>query len=554
MATDAEVVFEAPGPGPWQQDSAHCPHGFSPMGGALYPQNAMKGFAETFDRWGSLVDGLAWADVNGFPYHQPQFFDMPGPDGPKSEEYIGSEIGRRLGVATAAFENKIWRGVMDQWENELKPASIARHRELGDVELSELDDAALRAHLEACIDHLTAMAYQHHRFNCSAMVPVADFLLHAAQWVHQDPTKLLGAFDGHSPASGVVCPEIEPALEALRADAAARELLASDGDPAEALDRLRAAVPAVDEFVRSVGFRLLEGFDVNCLTAIERPDTILGRLRAALDANPEEARARADAFAADLRSRVPEEHRTEFDELLAEGRMMYRLRDERGIYSDISAWGLLRLALLEAGSRLTARGTLRSPEHTFELVPDELHALMDGAAAPTADEVAERAVTRAAIVAAGAPRHLGDPPPPPPPLYQLPPVLGRLMGALGFAIEGVLGEMEAPAGDDSTVVGIGAANGVYEGKVHLVHAFDDLFSIEQGDVLVSPATGEAFNAMLHLVGAIVTDHGGFACHAGIVARECGFPAVVGCVDATKRLQQGQRVRVDGASGEITVLA
>jgi phosphoenolpyruvate synthase/pyruvate phosphate dikinase len=71
---------------------------------------------------------------------------------------------------------------------------------------------------------------------------------------------------------------------------------------------------------------------------------------------------------------------------------------------------------------------------------------------------------------------------------------------------------------------------------------------------VSPATGEAFNAMLHLVGAIVTDHGGFACHAGIVARECGFPAVVGCVDATKRLQQGQRVRVDGASGEITVLA
>lgn len=90
--------------------------------------------------------------------------------------------------------------------------------------------------------------------------------------------------------------------------------------------------------------------------------------------------------------------------------------------------------------------------------------------------------------------------------------------------------------------------------MHLVSSIDDLFEIQQGDVLVAQTTGEAFNSMIHLVGAIVTDHGSYISHAAIVARECGLPAVVGCINATQRLQQGQRVRVDGGSGEVTVLA
>jgi pyruvate,water dikinase len=127
------------------------------------------------------------------------------------------------------------------------------------------------------------------------------------------------------------------------------------------------------------------------------------------------------------------------------------------------------------------------------------------------------------------------------------------MGAVGFSIEGVLGELAQPEGDETCVVGIPANPGVYEGRVHLVSTIDDLLTLEQGDVLVAESTGEALNSMLHLVGAIVTDHGSFACHAAIVARECGFPAVVGCTNATDRLVEGQRVRVDGGSGEVLVL-
>ena len=57
--------------------------------------------------------------------------------------------------------------------------------------------------------------------------------------------------------------------------------------------------------------------------------------------------------------------------------------------------------------------------------------------------------------------------------------------------------------------------------------------LRDGEVLVTSATGESFNSFLHVVGAIVTDHGSFASHAAIMGREMGFPAVVGTVDGTQ---------------------
>jgi pyruvate,water dikinase len=135
----------------------------------------------------------------------------------------------------------------------------------------------------------------------------------------------------------------------------------------------------------------------------------------------------------------------------------------------------------------------------------------------------------------------------------LPPPLARVMSALGFVIGGVLGEAPAPAGDERVVVGIGGSAGVYVGTARIVRNFDDLLELQDGDVLVTSATGESFNSFLHVVGAIVTDHGSFASHAAIMGREMGFPAVVGTVDATRRIPTGVLVRVDGAAGTVELL-
>jgi phosphohistidine swiveling domain-containing protein len=548
-----ELTWEPPSPGPWTQDSAHNPIAQTLIMQELYPAGFDKGFTETFAEFGLLLDRLAMGVVNGFTYHQPQPFDMPGPDGPRAPEWIAEEFGRRAATAERAMNEKIWRDVMRRWDDELKPAAQARHVELGSVDLAALDDEQLRAHLEACCAHVSEMVYQHHRFNAHALVPVGDLLLQTAAWVHRPPDSMFGVFDGHSPTSNVSPPEMQEALAALRSDPTALELLASDLPPADVLSQLRARVPAVDRYVANVHFRLVEGFDVVGPTIGERPACIVGRLSAALGVDRDVSMDRSDEAAAELRAAVPAEHQASFDDLLADARLVYRLRDERGLYSDISAVGLLRLALLEAGRRQQERGRLFEADDLLEARVGELWSILDGSGTPTAEELRDRGTDRLARTLAGAPRHLGPPAPAPPPLDTLPPALGRVMGAVGFAIQGILGQLDAPEGDASTVGGIPGAAGVYEGPARLIRSIDDLIDLQFGEIMVTPATGEAFNSMLHLVGAIVTDHGSFACHAAIVSREMGIPAVVGTVDGTRRIATGTLLRVDGTAGTVTLV-
>lgn len=542
-----------PYPGPWQQDSAHMPRAQTAMMRELYPAGFNRGFTETFSRYGMLLDRLAMCQVNGFVYHQPQPFDLPGPDGPLTPEQIHAEIGRREQLAAETFATKRWRADLALWDDECKPRSIARHRELGDVDLDSLDDASLAGHLDEVAAHAVEMVYQHHRFNMGALLPVGDMALHVARWAGVPPQAVLGILDGYSPISNLAAGEMEEALAAIGDDQETIALLGGDGDASERLRTLRARHPAVDSYVRLVQDRPIDGFDIDNPTLREHPELILGKLAAARSAGRGDARERADRLAAELRARVPVEHQPAFDELVREARLVYRLRDERGLYSDMAAIGLLRRAALATGRRMVERDRLATAGLAIEATVEELKALLDGGG-PASDELDERASARVRLTAEGAPRFLGPPPPPPPPLDQLPPALGRIMAATGFMIESVLGQMDASTGDAGSVIGIGVGDQVVEGRVRLVRSADDLLLLEPGDVIVAPSTGEAFNSVLHLVGGIVTDHGSHACHAAIVAREMGFPAVVGTVDGSRRLRDGDRVRIDGSKGEVVVLS
>ena len=551
--TDVALDWAPPGPGPWLQDRAHLPAAVTPLMQTAYPPGMMRGFAETLAPWGALLDTMNVHYVNGFAYMQPVPFDAPGPDGDKTPEQLGAEIERRTAVAAAAFEQRIWRDVLQRWDDEIKPAAIARHRELADVDLSAIDDDDLRSQLHQRVAWLTEMAYQHHRFNSMAMLPIGDFILHAVAWSGREPVPMFAVYDGWSPVSGMVPPELVPVVDAVGADADARALLDGDDPAEERLAELCRRVPAVEEYLAGSGFRLAAGFDLTNPTIGERPDILLDRIHAALDHDRDAAIERSERVADELRDAVPEQHRAEFDDLLAESRLVYRLRDERGLYSDAAAVGLLRLALIELGRRLFERGRINFMYDTLDLHQDEIDVILDGADEPTADELSARVARRKALSAEGAPPLLGPPPPEPPPVDQLPPPLARVMSALGFYIDGILGDVHTPIGDADVVVGVGGSGGVYEGPARLVRNFDDLFALEEGDVLVTTATGESFNAFLSLIGAAVTDHGSFASHAAIMGREMGFPAVVGTVDATRRIANGVMVRVDGDAGTVTIL-
>lgn len=103
-----------------------------------------------------------------------------------------------------------------------------------------------------------------------------------------------------------------------------------------------------------------------------------------------------------------------------------------------------------------------------------------------------------------------------------------------------------------TVVARGRAIGtrIAGGPVRLVHDAADLARLKPGDVLVADTTSPDWSTVMKLASAIVTNRGGRTCHAAIVAREMGIPAVVGCDDATVALADGADVTVCCAEGEM----
>ena len=210
-------------------------------------------------------------------------------------------------------------------------------------------------------------------------------------------------------------------------------------------------------------------------------------------------------------------------------------------------------AVLAAGRRVAASSRIQAPEHLLDAGFDEMCALVQGADGPSAEELAARAEYRTTHTAKDAPKTLGTPPPPPPDPSTLPPPVARLMRATGLALGALFGSSEEQH-DEDRLRGLAASPGVYEGSARLVSGPADFNRIVQGDILVTVSTTEAFNILLPLLGGIVTDSGGLLSHSAIVAREYGIPGVVGTREATERILDGARVRVDGDAGEVTVLA
>jgi len=100
------------------------------------------------------------------------------------------------------------------------------------------------------------------------------------------------------------------------------------------------------------------------------------------------------------------------------------------------------------------------------------------------------------------------------------------------------------------VTGKSVGEKIAAGTARVIRDVGDLAAFHPGEVLIAAETRPDWEPVMKTAGAIVTDHGGRTCHAAIVARELGVPAVVGAGDATARLKTGQSVTVSCAGGEV----
>ena len=199
----------------------------------------------------------------------------------------------------------------------------------------------------------------------------------------------------------------------------------------------------------------------------------------------------------------------------------------------------LRRMLLELGRRLVQAGAVEQPDDVFWLFQAEAEQAADAldkgeSISSMADAVKQRkAVWRAEQRV------------PPPPV--LPPK-SRWMGLdLNTFVAARGGDQ---AGD--TIQGAGTSPGRVTGTARVLRGPQDFDRMEPGDILVAMITTPAWTPLFARAAAVVTDIGGQLSHGSIVAREYGIPAVMGTGVATKRIQNGQTITVDGSTGEVVL--
>ncbi len=106
---------------------------------------------------------------------------------------------------------------------------------------------------------------------------------------------------------------------------------------------------------------------------------------------------------------------------------------------------------------------------------------------------------------------------------------------------------------DGQIVGRPASRGSIDGVVRVAKSIDDARDVQRGEILVAPVTDVGWTPYFTVIGALVTDIGSSVSHGAVVAREYGLPCVVNTLIATQVLKTGDRVRVDGDRGIVTLL-
>jgi pyruvate,water dikinase len=110
----------------------------------------------------------------------------------------------------------------------------------------------------------------------------------------------------------------------------------------------------------------------------------------------------------------------------------------------------------------------------------------------------------------------------------------------------------AESSNKNTIKGLGANNGKITGVARVIEDFTQIDRLQQDDILVTRFTDTGWTPKFAILSGIVTEYGGILCHAAIVSREYGIPAIVCCKDAMSRITDGQIITIDGSTGVVTL--
>jgi pyruvate, water dikinase len=271
----------------------------------------------------------------------------------------------------------------------------------------------------------------------------------------------------------------------------------------------------------------------------------------------ERLRDERDEIVDEYRALLTGDEARQFDELLGLARKVFPYIEEHNIYVEHWSHKVFWEKAWDLANFLVDAGFLANAEDMFYLNRFELDtALFDvvdswAIGVPARGrkrwqaEIARRRPIVAALQAASAPPAYGIPP-----QQVTDPFAVMNYGVTTARVQDWLG---ASDGATDKLNGIPGSLGIVEGPVRVLRSEKDLPLLQPGEILVAPITAPSWAAAFAVATGVITDIGGMMCHAAIVCREYGIPAVVGTGFATARLTTGQRVRINGKAGTVVVL-
>ncbi|MDQ2693644.1 MAG: PEP-utilizing enzyme, partial [Chloroflexota bacterium] len=302
-----------------------------------------------------------------------------------------------------------------------------------------------------------------------------------------------------------------------------------------------AVQAAITDFMHRYGMRGVGEIDLGQPRWREEPTSIMQTIQSYIQIPEEHApdvlfQRGAEAAARAIERLVDQARQSTGGEIKARlvraaarrARVLLGLRESPKFFI-IRLMGILRENLLASGEEFMQAGVIEKPEDLFFLHFDELQALADREHRDWRALVAER---RNIYERENRRR-------------QVPRVLVS-DGRTFYEGIGMLNDT------DSVISGSPVSPGVVEGVVHII--LDPRGAqLVPGEILVCPGTDPAWTPLFMAASGLITEVGGMMTHGSVVAREYGIPAVVGVHEATTRLKDGQRIRVDGTAGKIIVL-
>ena len=279
-----------------------------------------------------------------------------------------------------------------------------------------------------------------------------------------------------------------------------------------------------------------------------------------IDRPLEEILRERERITTEYRELMPgDEDRKAFDDLVELARRVYPYVENHNFYVEHWHHSIFWNKMRKLGGIFAAHGFFEDPEDVFYLHRYEIYsALYDleagwatstSARGPTywPQEVDARKRIMEKLRQWSAPPALGAPPE----------VVNEPFTIMlwGITTEVVKRWLDAQDGavTANELKGVAASRGVAEGPARVITTVDELDQVQTGEILVCPITAPSWAPVFARIKAAVSDVGGIMAHASIVSREYGLPAVVGTGFGTKVIKTGQRIRVDGDNGVVTIL-